>query len=286
MITQIYSNNTTLVAVANFKDVYLLQNVAFSLQQQFLHFFLLKEGHSDYVKVLLFSNNDKILATGSSDCTIKLWNVENRRELKTLLGHSSPITSLAFDNNNGNDNGNGPHKDNKYIASGCQDGTIIVWDINTGQMVQKFIGHTDIINSMSFHHTSDYIVSGSMDMSVKFWDIQKGKEMFELDKHSTSVLHVSFDKNCQFLATATKDNIIHIWTFNSQYSGPNPFEQKCDTEIIKLLFIGHYLIVRFSSGTTKIWDADTKELTNFDKNLQNTFGKSAQKQEILQSTFK
>ena len=54
------------------------------------------ENHKDTVNSIAFSPNDKILASGSGDTTIKLWNIEIFKEIKTLTGHSAAVYSIAF----------------------------------------------------------------------------------------------------------------------------------------------------------------------------------------------
>ena len=64
-----------------------------------------------------FNNIGTIIASGLWDCTIKLWNVETKTEIATLLGHQHWLTSVAF-NNIGT-----------ILASGSRDNTIKLWNI-------------------------------------------------------------------------------------------------------------------------------------------------------------
>jgi WD40 repeat protein len=75
------------------------------------------KGHSEQVNSVAFSPDGKYLASGSRDKTIKLWDVETQREVKTLQGHSWSVTSVAFS------------PDGKHIASGSWDSTVKVWSV-------------------------------------------------------------------------------------------------------------------------------------------------------------
>jgi WD40 repeat protein len=75
------------------------------------------EGHSDSVISVNFSNDSKVLASGSWDNSIKLWDYKNGIELVTLNGHTSWVWSIAFS------------PDGKYLASGSYDKTIKLWDV-------------------------------------------------------------------------------------------------------------------------------------------------------------
>jgi WD40 repeat protein len=74
------------------------------------------EGHSGYVCSLVFSPDGKTLAAGSSDQTIRLWNTDGLRPLRTLVGHKGAVLSLAL------------LPDNRTLVSGCSDGSVCVWD--------------------------------------------------------------------------------------------------------------------------------------------------------------
>ncbi len=66
---------------------------------------------------IAFSPDGKHLAFDSADYTVKLWSVESQKELTTLKGHSSYVTSVAFSS------------DGKYLATGSDDATVKLWNI-------------------------------------------------------------------------------------------------------------------------------------------------------------
>ncbi|WP_377480462.1 MAG: hypothetical protein P2A85_12545 [Microcoleus anatoxicus] len=81
-------------------------------------------GHSSSVLSVVISPNGQILASGSADGTIKLWDLTTWQEIRTLTSHNSSILSLAID------------ADGKILASGSADGTIKLWDVTTGQEIR------------------------------------------------------------------------------------------------------------------------------------------------------
>ena len=64
-----------------------------------------------------FSPDGKILASGSIDDTIRLWDVETGEEIRTLTGHTGNVLSVSFS------------PDGKTLASSSSDGTVILWDM-------------------------------------------------------------------------------------------------------------------------------------------------------------
>jgi COMPASS component SWD3 len=53
-------------------------------------------GHTDWVRSVAFSPDGRLLASGSGDKTIKLWDVATGREVRTLSGHTGDVNSVAF----------------------------------------------------------------------------------------------------------------------------------------------------------------------------------------------
>lgn len=89
------------------------------------------EGHSDWVRSVAFSGNSKLVASGSSDETVRIWDIEKWQCLQTLEGHSNWVQSVAFSGNL------------KLVASGSGDKTVRIWDIEKGQCLQTLdVGET------------------------------------------------------------------------------------------------------------------------------------------------
>ncbi len=70
-----------------------------------------------------------MLASGGYDKTIKLWDVASGRELRTLSGHTDPVSSVAFS------------PDGNVLASGGGDNTIKLWDVASGRELRTLSGH-------------------------------------------------------------------------------------------------------------------------------------------------
>ncbi|KAH7303747.1 WD40-repeat-containing domain protein, partial [Stachybotrys elegans] len=84
------------------------------------------EGHSDWVRSVVFSSDAKHLASASDDHTVRLWDATTGQCLQTLKGHSDWVSSVVFS------------PDAKHLASASDDHTVRLWDAATGQCLQIF----------------------------------------------------------------------------------------------------------------------------------------------------
>jgi len=125
---------------------------------------VLPMGHTEAVNSVCFSPDGKYALSGSSDNTIKLWEVNTGRELRSFDRHTAEVNSVAFSS------------DGKYALSGSTDKTIKLWEVSTGKEIHCFRGHNDAVRSVAFSPDGKYILSGSDDNAMKLWEINTGKE--------------------------------------------------------------------------------------------------------------
>ena len=146
------------------------------------------EGHSGLVTSVAFSSDSKLVASGSEDETVKIWDVATGQEVQTLEGHSDLVRSVAFSS------------DSNLVASGSFDETVKIWDAATGQEVQTLEGHSGLVTSVAFSSDSKLVASGSDGGTVKVWDMTTGQEVQTLDVGDT-ISELSFDTSTPHLLT-------------------------------------------------------------------------------------
>ena len=104
-----------------------------------------------------------ILATGSADQTVRLWDVETGQCLKILQGHTNQVMSVSFS------------PDGQTLASASADETVKLWAVRTGQCLKTLQGHTSQVLSISFNPQGNILASSSADETIKLWDINTGE---------------------------------------------------------------------------------------------------------------
>ena len=101
--------------------------------------------------------------------------------------------------------------DGKYIASGSEDNTIIIWNPETGKFMQRLQGHTKPVRSVVWTESSDRLVSCSEDGSVKIWKFTGTSFILNntLQEESTPLSRVAINEN--YIAAGSQDGVIYIW---------------------------------------------------------------------------
>ncbi|KAI9741058.1 MAG: hypothetical protein M1834_002771 [Cirrosporium novae-zelandiae] len=155
------------------------------------------KGHTNGVMALQF--DDTILATGSYDSTIKIWDIETTDEIRTLTGHASGIRCLQFD-------------DNKLI-SGSLDASLRIWNWHTGECLNVLTGHDGGI--IALHFADNLLASGSMDKTIRLWNFDK-KSSFSLKGHSDWVNSVRIDSTSRTLFSASDDCTVRLWDLETK----------------------------------------------------------------------
>ncbi|MCC5666113.1 hypothetical protein LC653_19845 [Nostoc sp. CHAB 5784] len=161
------------------------------------------QGHDSDVWSVSFSPDGKTLASSSSDYTIKLWNLETGKEIRTLTGHDNDVKSVSFS------------PDGKTLASGSGDNTIKLWNLETGKEIRTLTGHDNWVFSVSFSPDGKTLASGSGDATIKLWNLETGKEIRTLTGHDNWVLSVSFSPDGKTLASGSEDKTIKLWNLET-----------------------------------------------------------------------
>lgn len=119
------------------------------------------EGHAAAVLGLTFTRNGQYIMTASQDRSLRLWNPTKGVHVKTYSGpHNHEVNDVVV------------AESNTKFASCGGDKHFFLWDVSTGQVIRKFVGHDRKVNSLAYGPNEEVLISASHDKTVRVWDLR------------------------------------------------------------------------------------------------------------------
>jgi WD40 repeat protein len=159
-------------------------------------------GHRAGVTSIVQHPDPNVLLTGSSDGTIRVWNLPEARVLRTVDGHD------------------GTHGVNAMLPDGWRavfastDNTLVVWDTATGRRLRTLTGHDGMVTQVAVvgRHL---VASSSVDATIRLWDINIGKQVRVLRGHRGAVSDLAVARQGELLVSGGADKILRTWNLES-----------------------------------------------------------------------
>ncbi|PWI64590.1 hypothetical protein PCL_09520 [Purpureocillium lilacinum] len=205
------------------------------------------DGHGSSVSSVAFSPNGKLVASGSYDKTIKIWDAETGEALRTLVGHGGWVRSVTFS------------PDGKFVASGSDDNTIKIWDAATGEAQRTLAGHGYSVSSVVFSPNCKRVASGSYDNTIKIWDAATGEAQRTLVGHGAVLRSVAFSPDSKLVASGSHDKTIKIWDAATGEAQRTHESHGDWVRSVAFSLDGKLVASGSHDKTIKIWDAETGE---------------------------
>lgn len=158
------------------------------------------EGHTAQVWDAEFSPDGKVIASGSVDDTLRLWNVDQLRLIRTMQGHPFPILNLKYAPNGAT------------LVTGSTDGFLRLWDVASGRLSQSLEGHTGWITGLDISRDGKWMASSAEDSTVRLWRLPQGSLAQIIDEGMTDVRSVVFSPDSYAIAWGEGDGTIRLRT--------------------------------------------------------------------------
>lgn len=156
-------------------------------------------GHTLGIHSVAASPDGTLLATGSDDSTVKVWNAGDGSLIRTLAGHTNYISSVAFS------------PDGQTLASASWDRTIKLWNLKNGSLLSTLTRHTSWIYSVAFSPDGQTLISASGDNTLKLWNVAGGRLLRTLTGHTNYVTSAAFAPNGQTVISSSSDHTLKLW---------------------------------------------------------------------------
>ena len=161
------------------------------------------QSHRDPITCVAFHPVFSSLASGSEDCTIKIWDWELGELERTVKGHTKAVLDIDF----------GGPKGGILLASCSSDLTIKLWDPSDEyKNIRTLPGHDHSVSAVRFVSPSgNLLVSASRDKSLRVWDVSTGYCVKTIRGHSDWVRDVSPSFDGRWLVSGGNDQTAMIW---------------------------------------------------------------------------
>lgn len=196
----------------------------------------------------VFDPTAKLVATAHGDNTVKLFEVDTGRLLRTLTGHRDIVRGVAFN----------PRGD--VLATASWDDTIRLWDVATGASTRELKGHTKPANAVAFDPSGDRLASAASDGSIRVWDVASGQLLKVLTGHTSSVRDVTFSPDGASLASASADRTARIWEVDTGKLRSTFAGSAGHTGTVWSVAFnrqGTLLVTSGQDGVAKVWDVES-----------------------------
>jgi len=154
-------------------------------------------GHTGHVLSLCTVGD--VLFTGSQDCSIMIWDLNNLQFIGTLPGHRGFVKCMAAT------------LPRKMLCSGSQDKTIKVWSLESFSSTKTLYGHTSDVNTLSVLEGQEVLVSGGEDRSIRVWDLTTLSLLANLEQAHHSGVFTTAQLDNGFFLSASRDRTVKVW---------------------------------------------------------------------------
>jgi WD40 repeat protein len=208
---------------------------------------ILSELNVGSIRNSAISPDGRILATASGK-EAQIWDVQTRRAVMRLTGHSASISRVVFNSNS------------QRLLTASEDKTARIWDLRTGQTLTVLKGHEDTIDSAAFSPDGRRVVTASGDGTARIWDAESGDALRELHGHTLNgiaiaVTGASFSPDGKRVVTASYDHTARIWDVET---GEPMTVLTGHTEIVwgvEFSPDGRRVLTASRDKTARVWDA-------------------------------
>ncbi|KYM80892.1 Guanine nucleotide-binding protein subunit beta-2 [Atta colombica] len=165
---------------------------------------------------------------------------------KTVGTHTSYMSCCAFPNSD------------QQILTGSGDSTCGLWDVESGQLLQSFQGHSSDVMSIDLapSETGNTFVSGGCDKLVLIWDMRSGQCVQSFEGHQSDVNSVRFHPSGDAVATGSDDATCRLFDLRADREVAVYAKESIifGANAVDLSISGRLLFAGYNDYTVNVWD--------------------------------
>lgn len=208
-------------------------------------------GHQRAAATLVFSPDERRLASGSWDQTIRIWDVEHpAASPRVLTGHSNTVYTLDFS------------PDGRYLASGGWDQTVKIWDLDQRDNPPKTEKLDAEVMGVAYSPDGRWLAAGSSNGMLCIWDVSTGQLTAREPRiMETGIFSMRFSPDSRLLAVGATDG--RLWIFHTEDWDSAPKVRYGHTDGVAVIAFsrdGRWLGTGSNDRSAFIWDLSTDGL--------------------------
>jgi WD40 repeat protein len=159
----------------------------------------IKNGHSDTVYGITFSPDNKMIATGSADKFVKVWEIPSGKFVKSFEGHTHHVLDVGW------------MSDGKLLASAGGDNTVKVWDFEKGEQARTIQAHGKQVTRLVFINKKPEFVTAGGDNQVKAFNATNGGNVRNFPGGTDFVYAVAVSNDGNVVAAGGEDGVVRVY---------------------------------------------------------------------------
>jgi len=157
-------------------------------------------GHEGGVHSVVYSPRGDVLASASSDKTVKLWDVETG-ECRQSFSYYNRVMVVAYS----------PQGD--QVASGDYAGSVKLWDVRTGECRFELYEHNYEVTGIVYSPNGGQIVTGGVDATARLWDVTSGEFLVAIETINSAVTSIAWGTtpDINYFVIGCDDGSVQMW---------------------------------------------------------------------------
>ncbi|XP_011869774.1 PREDICTED: periodic tryptophan protein 1 homolog [Vollenhovia emeryi] len=164
-------------------------------------------GHKDAVLDVSWNHNYMhVLASGSVDQTVLLWDLENGKPVNKLGPFNEKVQTLKWH-----------PREAHQLLTGCADGLVNLFDCMNETPVTSWKASGEVEKVLWDHHDENYCIASTDNGYIEYFDVRKRKPLWQIKGHEKEVTGLSLSMSCRgLLVSCSNDGVIKVWDIDQK----------------------------------------------------------------------
>jgi WD40 repeat protein len=193
------------------------------------------------------SADGKMLATADWGGYVVIWDIETGKSLQVVSPHErTAVYQVKFSPNG------------VYFISAGLDRKLKLTEIDTGDEIRTFTGHTDLVNSINLNPEGDKIITAGWDGTIRVWDFLSGLQVLKIRAHQGGVYNAKYDPSGKDLVSGGDDFLVKEWDASTGAMICELSGHQGGVGDVNLTSDLRYIISGSRDGSIRIWNVPEK----------------------------